>query len=158
MTETPVTTVEQKLKAMLKQREEIESEMASLDQKIAAFRTVIGECRSDAAGLHQNGSQGTNNIRDMTLRGALVEIANKNGGEINTYAVRQALIDAGLLKGDSRAMSARLYETLARSGNFESMGVRGRWKCVTPGLQGESNTVSPQSSPDTEGVSQLDHE
>ena len=158
MTETPVTTVEQKLKAMLKQREEIESEMASLDQKIAAFRTVIGECRSDAAGLHQNGSQSTNNIRDMTLRGALVEIANKNGGEINTYAVRQALIDAGLLKGDSRAMSTRLYETLARSRNFESMGVRGRWKCVTPGLQGESNTVSPQSSPDTEGVSQLDHE
>ena len=118
-----VSSVEQKLDDMLQEHEELLERTADLETKINAFKLVIAECRVDA-------DKPPLDLSGMSLEEALVTLAMHNGDELSTYRARPALVDAGLLHGDARAVSVKLYGALSRSSRFEPTGSRGQYRLL----------------------------
>lgn len=71
-------------------------------------------------------------LSSKSLEDALVYLAEKNRGILNSYQARPVLVEAGLLKGSPGTTSSRLYDTLSSSQYFEPLGdKKGRWRLVT---------------------------
>ena len=141
MSETQVQTVERKLLEMIQEHSGLQERLSGLEDKIAAFKLVITECAGNPDALQAtlpppsptlpNGSLEVDNLRGMRLEEALITYAECHGGEINSYGARPFLIEAGLLRGESRVTSTQLYEALSNSKRFEQSNRKGRWKLVS---------------------------
>ena len=118
-----ISSVEIQLEFLLREQEELLEGLAELETRIKAFRLVIAECTplADRVSLDLSG---------MSVEEALVALAENNSGELSTYQARPALIDAGLLHGEMRNVSVKLYAALSASDRFEKMGPRGRYRLL----------------------------
>ena len=124
MTTITIVNVETKLDELQKEHEDLLGRASSVEERIAAYRLVLAEFGDDAAIPEINLSR-------LPLEDALVEFAERHNGELSTYQVRPALIDAGLLRGESRDISLQLYQALSGSRRFEKAGSRGRYRLVS---------------------------
>ena len=124
MTGITVLSVNHKLEELMQEHEELLVRVEAIKKKINAFRLVVDEFREDdeKPGI---------NLSGLPLEDALVAFAERYNGELSTYQVRPALIDAGLLKGEPRDISLELYQTLSGSRRFEQAGPRGRYRLVS---------------------------
>ena len=140
MSGTQAQTVERKLLEIIQEHRSLQERLSGLEDKIAAFKLVITECAENPDELQDtlpapsptlpNGSLEVDNLRGMRLEEALVTYAECHGAEINSYDARPFLIDAGLLRGESRSTSSQLYEALSNSKRFEQSDRKGRWRLV----------------------------
>lgn len=135
------TTFDRNFKKLLDEEEEIEEQLskiqgrlAELQKKITAYRLVSEECADIPV---KNEMVGPDEVRHMSLRDALVTLAERHNGELNVYQSRPLLRDAGLLRGEPRTVSSRLHDALVSSKRFEQTGERGRWRLI-----GESEAIS----------------
>ena len=122
------------LEKLLAQREEALMLVKETDTQISACRVVLRLSGAEEDGLPAT-VDGHGRIRAVDLQGmditdALILFAERNDGIVSTYEVRPVLMEAGLLKGDPRAASTRLYEALVNSECFESLPQRGRWEVL----------------------------
>ena len=124
MTTITIVNMERKIDGLLQEQEDLMERAASVGERIAAFRLVLAECGDHAAMPEIN-------LSGLPLEDALVEFAEHHNGELSTYQVRPALIDAGLLKGESRDISNQLYQALSGSRRFEQTGPRGRYRLLS---------------------------
>ena len=144
MSDISLTAVKQKLEALLRERNELRERLSGVEDKIAAFQTVIRECGGVINTSSQNGSWDTDEMQGMSLEEALVAYAQRHGGELNSYHARPALMSAGLLKGEPRAISSRLYEALVYSDRFVGGEKRGRWLLIP---QSDEDETEPDAAP-----------
>ena len=140
------TTFDKNFKELLREEAEIEGQLSELQGRlteikgrISSYRLVSEECAEASAEI---GMVEMDELRTLSLKEALVVLAGRNNGELNVYQARPLLIDAGLLRGDSRSMSSRLHEALTSSKQLEQTGERGRWRLVS-----ESEPVLPGPLP-----------
>ena len=124
MTGITAQSVEQKLDELFQEREALMDRVGMLDEKIAAFKTVIDEFRIDPG-------KPPPDLAGLSLEEALVALAEHNGGELSSYQARPTLVDAGLLHGDARQVSVKLYTALSGSKRFEQTGERGRYRLLS---------------------------
>ena len=124
MTGTIILSLNHKLEELMQEYEELLERVEAIKKRIDAFRLVVDELREDdeKPGI---------NLSGLPLEDALVAFAERHNGELSTYQVRPALIDAGLLKGEPRDISLELYQTLSGSRRFEQAGPRGRYRLVS---------------------------
>ena len=108
----------------------IQISLESVEERLSAFDVVLRECRdsSDDAESHLNVVSAA--IHEMTLEDALAVIAERNEGFFDGYYHKTMLIDAGLLRGESQAISQKLYDALSKSDRFEKTDKRGRWRLI----------------------------
>ncbi len=123
MNEVTVPIVGQKLEDLKREHAELEGRLAGLKTKIAAFEMVIAECRDESA--HQ-----ALDLHGLSIEDALVKFAAHHGGELMSTEARSALVDTGLLDGNGRTATVRLYTFLSGSDRFESTGERGKYRLV----------------------------
>ena len=69
------------------------------------------------------------NVNNHDLINAMVEIAGIDGF-FDTYEHKDMLVENGIVKGDSRAISQKIYQTLDESEKFEPNGKKGRWNLI----------------------------
>ena len=124
MTTITIVNMERKIDGLLQEQEDLMERVASVGERIAAFRLVLAECGDHAAIPEIN-------LSGLPLEDALVAFAERHNGELSTYQVRPALIDAGLLRGESRDISHQLYQALSGSSRFEQTGPRGRYRLLS---------------------------
>ena len=87
MTTVTIVNVEHKLDELQQEHEDLLERAASVEGKIAAFRLVLAECGDDAAIPEIS-------LPRLPLEDALVAFAERHDGELSTYQVRPALMDA----------------------------------------------------------------
>ena len=124
MTTITIVNMEHEIDELLQEHEDLLERAARVQEKIAAFRLVLAEWGDDTAIPEIN-------LSSLPLEDALVAFAERQDGELSTYQVRPALIDAGLLKGEPRDISLQLYKTLSGSRRFEQAELRGRYRLVS---------------------------
>ena len=124
MTGITALNVNHKLEELMLEHEELLERVEAIAKRIDAFRLVLDEFREDD-------EKPALDLSGLPLEDALVAFAERHNGELNTYQVRPALIDAGLLKGESRNISLQLYQTLSGSRRFQQAGPRGRYRLVS---------------------------
>ena len=136
---------------VLAQLSEVQGRLTEIDSKISAFRIILAECGVESDSAERHDDMSVDEFHGMGLEEALVAIAERHHGELNVYHARPLMIEAGLLKGEPRATSARLYEMLSGSERFEPTGERGRWRLgsdqATSVEEGVSLTPIPTSEP-----------
>ena len=124
MTKITIANVETKLDELQQEHEDLLERAASVEERIAAFRLVLAECGDDTAIPEIN-------LPSLPLEDALVAFAERHNGELSTYQVKPALMNAGLLKGEPKDISNQLYQTLSGSSRLEKAGPRGRYRLVS---------------------------
>ncbi len=97
---------------------ELELAMSRLD----AYKLVIKECTIPAG--ESDSLQYSDNLEE-----AMLEIAAEDGF-FDTYEHKEKLIENGIIQGDSRAISQKIYQTLEASEHFEPNGKKGRWNLM----------------------------
>ena len=137
MSGTPLTTVEERLNELTRERDKLQARLACIDGMLPAFKTVLEAC-AEASPLSQNGPIDADNRTRVSLEEALISIAESQSGELNSYNTRPMLVDSGLLRGEPRSISTQLYEALSASDRFEAMETKGRWRLI-PESHGEAD-------------------
>ena len=148
MTDDYLSILRQALDKMLEQKAGLEMQKAQTEMRLSALNKTIGhveEALKSSSGpgevinprpisrrrrLHP-GTLLPVHLSHMTLEDALVHLARRNEGILNSYDVHPILVEANLLKGSSGTRSTRLHETLVNSDHFEPLDKRGRWKLTT---------------------------
>ena len=123
MTGITASSVNHKLEELVQDHGELLGRVDALEKRIDAFRLVLAEFQEDD-------EKPDLDLSGLSLEDALVMFAEHHGGELSTYQARSTLIDAGLLKGEGRAISLQLYRTLTGSDRFEPAGPRGRYRLI----------------------------
>ena len=142
MSGTTPETVEEALARILEKREVLRKELGQVEDDMAACQKVIALIRppveTTGAQPEGEGRQSWANggditadgLRGLDIEGALIQIAEANEGVVLSHLARPVLTEAGLIRGDRRATSSRLYEALVQSECFESLPKRGRWRLL----------------------------
>ena len=149
MSDDYVGTLRQALDKMLKQKAVLEVQKTETESKLSALNKTIEHVEEalKISSLPEEvinprpisrrrrrlpGALLTLHLSSMTLEDALVHLANRNEGILNSYDVHPILVEANLLKGSPGTRSSRLHEALANSDHFEPLGdKKGRWKLTT---------------------------
>ena len=128
MSEMEMITVEGRLRELKQEKETLQIRMSEINRLISAFQVVLNDCASKEEVPTYEKKSLTDQFMDESLEHILIQLAEKNGGELNSYDIRPKLVEEGILRGDSRAGSAKLYEAFCESDHFEPAGKRGRWR------------------------------
>ena len=133
----------------------VKADAESLDKKIERLKTLLEEAEQQRAALmlvidrytekpkkriRRNENLGIlpEQLRGMKLEAALVFIAQKHGGDLNSSASRELLIEAGVLTGKQTGNT--LWNTLQLSENFEKVS-RGKYRLIDDEEISSSNVV-----------------
>ena len=125
-------------------RESIQCEIESLQKKASRLRSQLEEVEQATSALEMTLSHfepkpkkrvvsqeeilvTAEELAGQSLDEALVYIAKRNDGVINSRSVRPLLKDAGLLNGTQ--ISHRLWSKLSDSDSFEQIG-RGKYRLI----------------------------
>jgi len=81
----------------------------------------------------------------MTLYESIVLFAQRHDGVFNSFLARPLFVEAGVLIGEPKRVSAALHGELSRSDEFEETGKRGSWRYM-PIKRHSDPPPSPQTS------------
>ena len=126
-------TIENQLHALIQKKEKLSTQLETLDADIAACQRVLNLVSPKGQKLNSAIHVTADQLRGKELEDALIYIAEKHHGLVNTYHTRPILIDAGVLKGDSEETSRHLNNALRKSKCFERAdknGRRGNWRLI----------------------------
>ena len=135
--------------------ESLKSDIDSLNKKIQRLESslTVAKLHRDALVLvvdrftekpkrpvrrSENLSIAPEKLKGMKLEGALVCIAENNGGIVNSTASRELLEEAGVLTGSQRGHT--LWNALQSSDQFEKVG-RGKYRLIDDEEIDSSNIV-----------------
>ena len=102
----------------------MEAELTTVRTRLNAYELVIKECSRPTAEI----------ANSLDLEDAMVQIAIANGF-FDTYDHKDLLINAGLIKGEPRTVSQKIFQTLDASEKFQPNGKKGRWN-LAPDVDG----------------------
>ena len=139
-------TFDRNLRNLLEEEQRLQKRLATtqeqltaVSQRIAAYRLVSRECATVPTG--STALVTAHELQGKELLDALVLIAERHDGELNTYQYRRILKDAGILTGGD---SSQLRDALAGFEQFEKTAEQGRWRLV----QGSSEpSIAATESP-----------
>ena len=127
MEESSQTNIKEKYSDLIREREELKERIKTVNELINHFQVVLETLHPESSIESRMDSR---NHSDRGLENILVKWAEKCGGCLNSYKVRRKLVDDGILTGESRDVSAKLFQTLNTSNRFEPTGKRGRWRLI----------------------------
>ena len=131
---------DEEVRELGKQKTKIEDREIELESQIGVLDGLIAVIESKLDLIHRAGEIKspisrtllTSRLKKLSLGNALVYLARRGDGILNSYVARPLLTEAGLLKGSPGTASSRLYDALSDSEDFEPLGdKKGRWRLVT---------------------------
>ena len=129
---------------------EAEEKTAKLEKSLIIVEKLLNTLDSQFDPTSDGGDQRSpfqgllliSRLSSKSLEDALVHLAEKNSGILNSYQARPVLVEAGLLKGSPGATSSRLYDALSSSQYFEPLeGKKGRWRLVTHNIDDDGSLI-----------------
>ena len=120
-----------KLNNLRELREGLVEQLARVDAELSAFNLVLDACSGEIQESDDSSSMALS-LRGLSLEDALIAVAEENEGFFDGYYNKDPLIAAGLLVGETSAVSQKLYDTLSKSERFEKADKRGKWKLLPP--------------------------
>jgi len=101
------------------EQERLKDRLSQVNRKVEAYEIVIGECTVP------EDEELTSEDR-ICLERAMVDIAEEHGF-FDTYEHKEILVRDGVVGGDARQVSQKIYQSLDMSEKFEPSGKKGRW-------------------------------
>lgn len=165
MADLTMQTAQERIDHLTKKADRLRVELESVERDIGAVKRTI-EIFSPPPPPKRVRTQEYLNVNADELRGkrleeALIYIAERNNGVINSRAARYLLIDAGVLRGQPATTSHALSTELRESERFERI-TRGKYKLVLQvldtdvELKNDGNLVANEEDADGENLSDAD--
>ena len=127
MTDTTLTSIHRRIQELAEEKERITKRLADISRLEQSYTDVVVDCNLIEIDLNCSPSTAT---EQNTIEDRLIQIATQNNGTIRSRDVRPVLVYEGMLKGEQRTVSTRLYEALEKSDRFEPAGKRGYWRLI----------------------------
>lgn len=145
MSDLTMQAAQDRIEQLTKRAERLRSELASVERDIGALQRTIAifnPAPPTRVRTQEYLNVDPDELRGKRLEEALIFIAERNKGFINSRAARYVLVDAGVLRGKPATTSHALSTELRDSEKFERLA-RGKYRLALQPDEADQPKIRP---------------